>query len=122
MASFAELDEGNIVKRVIAVENDVLLDEDGNESEQKGIDFLTSLYGGGTWLQTSYNGNLRGRLASIGGIYSGPRDLFIPVKPYPSWSYDEDSNTWQPPVSFPADATEPHSWDEITQVWVPSRI
>lgn len=122
MASFAELDEGNIVKRVIAVENNVLLDEDGNESEQKGIDFLTSLYGGGTWLQTSYNGNLRGRLASVGSIYSAPRDLFIPAKPYPSWSYDEDSNTWQPPVPFPADAQEPHSWDEITQVWVPSRI
>ena len=56
MASFAELDEGNIVKRVIAVENDVLLDEDGNESEQKGIDFCKSLYGENTnWKQCSYN-------------------------------------------------------------------
>lgn len=122
MASFAELDEGNIVKRVIAIENAILLDDNGNESEQKGIDFLVSLYGGGKWIQTSYNGNLRGRLAVIGGIYSGPRDLFLPPKPYPSWTYDEDSNTWQPPVAFPANATQPHSWDEVTQVWVPNTI
>lgn len=122
MAHFAEIDEGNIVKRVVVVNNDVLLDENRNESEQKGVEFLRSLYGPSSWLQTSYNGNFRGKFATVGDIYSSPRDKFIPMKPYPSWVYDADSNTWQPPVPFPADATQPHDWDEITQVWVPSRI
>ena len=43
MAHFAEIDEGNIVKQVVVVNNDVLLDENGNESEQKGVEFLISL-------------------------------------------------------------------------------
>lgn len=122
MAHFAEIDEGNIVKRVVTVDNNVLLDEDGNESEQKGIEFLRSLYGPGSWLQTSYNANFRGKFAAIGDIYSSPRDKFIPMKPYPSWTYNADSNTWQPPVPFPANATQPHDWDEVTQAWIPSRI
>jgi hypothetical protein len=122
MAHFAELDEGNIVKRVVVINNETILDEQGNESEAKGVEFLRSLYGSGTWLQTSYNQNFRGKMASVGDIYSSARDKFIPMKPYPSWTYDEDSNTWQPPVPFPANATQPHSWDEITQVWVPSQI
>ena len=36
------------------VHNNELLDENGNELEQKGIDFCTNLFGG-NWLQTSVN-------------------------------------------------------------------
>ena len=39
MAHFAELNQENVVLQVIVVNNDVLIDELGNESEQKGIDF-----------------------------------------------------------------------------------
>ena len=43
MAHFATLDESNIVTQVDVVANDVILDDDGNEQEQLGIDFLTAL-------------------------------------------------------------------------------
>ena len=67
MAHFAELDENNVVKQVIVVANEELLD-DGVESEAKGVAFCQSLLGG-TWIQTSYNNNIRGTFAGIGMIY-----------------------------------------------------
>ena len=44
MAHFADLDASNIVTRVLVVNNDVILDGDGVEQEQLGIDFLLGLY------------------------------------------------------------------------------
>lgn len=76
MAHFAELDENNIVKQVIVVHNNELLDENGNESEQKGIDFCVAHYGG-TWVQTSYNGNIRGQYAGQEMLYNQEKDFFI---------------------------------------------
>ena len=76
MAHFAELDEDNIVKQVIVVHNNELLDENGNESEQKGIDFCIAHYGG-TWIQTSYNRSFRGIYAAIGMSYNKEKDSFI---------------------------------------------
>ena len=55
MATFAELNDNNVVLRTLSVHNNELLD-DGNESEDKGIAFLKSLFGSNTnWKQTSYN-------------------------------------------------------------------
>tara|TARA_R110000868_G_scaffold394234_1_gene665482 strand:- start:135 stop:383 length:249 start_codon:yes stop_codon:yes gene_type:complete len=75
MAHFAELDENNIVQRVIVVHNNELL-VDGVESEQKGIDFCLAHYGG-RWIQTSYNANFRGIYAGAGCIYNEALDVFV---------------------------------------------
>jgi len=75
MAHFAELDENNVVTRVIVIHNNELLNENGNESEQKGINFCVAHYGG-TWIQTSYNGNFRKNFASVGCIYNPVTDEF----------------------------------------------
>ena len=80
MAHFAELNETNIVKQVIVVHNNELLDENGNESEQKGIDFCVNLLGG-TWIQTSYNKNFRGTYAGIGDLYDPVNDVFVTPEP-----------------------------------------
>jgi hypothetical protein len=76
MAHFAELDENSVVTQVIVVHNNELLDENGNESEQKGIDFCVAHYGG-TWIQTSYNNNFRGVYAGVGIIYDPVNDAFV---------------------------------------------
>jgi hypothetical protein len=76
MAHFAELDENSIVKQVIVVNNNELLDENGNESEAKGIAFCQSLFGG-NWIQTSYNGNSRGQYAGVQMFYNKEKDFFI---------------------------------------------
>lgn len=75
MAHFAELDDNNIVQRVIVVHNNELL-IDGVESEQKGIDFCVAHYGG-RWIQTSYNATFRGIYAGIGNIYDEALDVFV---------------------------------------------
>jgi hypothetical protein len=69
MAHFAEIDENNIVLRVLVVDN--LL-------EDVGADFLANTLGlGGTWIQTSYNNNFRGKFAGIGMTYDAVNDVFV---------------------------------------------
>jgi hypothetical protein len=118
MAHFAELDHENIVKRVIVVVNDIIVDSDGNDDEQKGIDFLQSIYGG-WWKQTSYSGTFRKNFAGAGMKYNGIKDAFIAPKPYPSWLLDEDTCRWGPPVVRPDLPTngKTNEWDEDTTSW-----
>lgn len=80
MAHFAQLDENNVVQQVIVVNNSELLDENGVEQESKGIQFCQALLGG-TWIQTSYNGNFRKNYAGAGYVYDSQLDAFIPPKP-----------------------------------------
>jgi hypothetical protein len=82
MAHFAELDENNVVKRVIVVGNADTSDAHGVEKEHIGAAFCERLLGG-TWKQTSYNGNMRKRYAGIGFVYNAALDAFVPPKPYP---------------------------------------
>ena len=120
MAHFAQLDDDNNVINVLVVGNDDCLDGDGNESEGVGISFLQSLVGEDTkWKQTSYNNNFRVRYAAIGGYYDSERDAFMYAKPFPSWTLNEETLDWQPPVDPPEEALErPFVWDEEKQQWV----
>lgn len=117
MAHFAELDESNIVAQVIVVANAELL-VDGVESEAKGIDFLESLYGHRNWKQTSYNGNQRKNYAGVGFTYDAGRDAFIAPQPFASWTLDEATCRWVPPVPYPVNGTD-YKWDESSMQWQP---
>lgn len=116
MAHFAELDENNSVLRVVVVHNNDCLDANGNESESVGAGFCAKLFGG-TWAQTSYNGNFRKNYAGIGYTYDTVLDAFVPPKPYPSWILDTDTAQWQAPVPMPSDGAV-YSWDEASQTWI----
>ena len=117
MAHFATLNESNIVTRVEVINNDVILDGDGVEQEQLGVDFLTSLYGAGrNFKQTSYNNNFRKQYAGLGFTYDVAKDKFIAPQPFPSWSLD-GSDDWQAPVTYPDD-DKVYRWDEDTTNWV----
>lgn len=76
MAHFAKVNADNVVQQVIVVNNDMLLDSEGVEQEALGSAFCEELLGG-NWIQTSYNGNFRGRYAGIGMIYDPVADEFI---------------------------------------------
>ena len=102
MAHFAKI-ENSVVANVIVVNNTVLQDDDGVEVESLGIAFCKKLFGDDTeWVQTSYNNNFRKRYAGIGYTYDSEKDMFIPPKPYPSWSLDSEGD-WQAPVAKPDD-------------------
>lgn len=118
MAHFAQLDENNVVVQVIVVHNNELLDENGNESEAKGIAFCQSLLGEDTrWIQTSYNKKFRKNYAGIGFTYDVALDAFIPAPLYPSWLLNPDTAQWEPPVPYPTDGKR-YKWDEPTLSWI----
>ena len=120
MAHFAKLDKDNKVINVEVVANSVITDSNGQENEQIGINFLRELYEepNGVWKQTSYNGNFRKNFASIGTTYDETRDAFIPVKMYDSWTFNEDTCRYDPPVPKPADTeTSAFFWNEETRNW-----
>jgi hypothetical protein len=126
MAHFAELDETNIVKQVIVVHNNELLDENGNESEQKGIDFCVNLLGG-NWVRTSFNTHagvhetggtpLRKNFATPGSIYDPVRNAFYMPSEYPSWVLNEDTCIMEPPIPYPSDDNY-YLWNEEERGWV----
>ena len=121
MASFAKLWIGNKVEQVLVVHNNVAT------SEQAGVEFLLNLYGSrDTWIQTSYNtyGGVhrlggtpfRKNFAGVDYTYDQTRDAFIPPQPFASWTLNEETCLWDPPVVKPDDG-QIYNWNEETQQW-----
>lgn len=115
MAHFAKLDENNFVVEVIVVHNNELIDENGIESESKGIKFCQNLFGG-KWVQTSYTRSKRKHFAGVGYKYDAERDIFISPKPFESWVFNSESAIWEAPVPYPADKRD-YIWDELSLSW-----
>jgi hypothetical protein len=92
MAHFAELGDNNIVKQVLVLNDHELL-VDGIETESKGQEFLTNLFGG-NWKQTSINNSIRYNYASVGYTYDAVRDAFIAPKPDNASGFDENTCRW----------------------------
>jgi hypothetical protein len=128
MANFCKLKVGNIVERVEKVSNDIAT------TEQAGVEFLQNLYNDrATWKQTSYNTKggvhllggtpFRKNYAGIGYKYDQTRDAFIPPKPYNSWTLNETTCLWDPPVARPEltqeqiDNNNYYTWNETNQTW-----
>ena len=97
MAHFAELSANNIVTSVVVIDNEDCLDGDGNESEAVGVTFSETLFGGGTWKQTSYNNNIRKQFAQVGDTYDAVKDKYIRLKPFASWTLNADDD-WESPL------------------------
>lgn len=108
MSNFAQIDENNIVIQVLVGDN---------ELPNEGYDwFVENL--GGRWIQTSYNNNIRKNFAGIGYFYDEERDAFIPPKPFPSWTLDEETCRWSPPTPYP-EGEIVYTWNEDTSAWEP---
>lgn len=81
----------------------------------------------GEWVKTSYNTQagvhlqnaqpLRKNYAAPGYTYDRIRDAFIPPKPYPSWTLDEETCHWNAPIPMPVDGSA-YVWDEGRSMWV----
>jgi len=125
MAHFARLDENNFVIDVTVIVNEVIVDDQGQENEQIGIDFCKQLFGEDTkWIQASYNGNIRGRYPGIGFKYDSDIDKFVGPKPYPSWTLDPNTGDWVPPIPKPQETQEQidkfitYMWSEEENNWI----
>ena len=90
----------------------------------------------GMWVQTSYNTfggehklggtPLRKNYAGTGFTYDQIRDAFIPPQDFPSWSLNETTCLWEPPIPRPTDG-KLYRWDETlyqsdnTKGWIESK-
>ena len=113
MAHFAKINNG-IVQQVIVAEPeffDTFVDSSPGE-----------------WIQTSYNTKggthlqggtpLRKNFAGVGYTYDVTRDAFYAPQPYPSWTLNDDTCLWEPPVAYPdEDMANTYNWNEETQAW-----
>jgi len=116
MAHFAELDENNIVLRVIVGVDEPL---DGEAIYQQET--------GRVWKKTSYNTPanqhrlggtpFRKNYAGIGYTYDPEMDAFYPPSAFPSWTLDKEVGIWVPPVPMPIDGKF-YLWVEDAQRWI----
>ena len=112
MAHYAKVVDG-VVTQVIVAEADFF------------NDFVDT--SPGQWIQTSYNTRggqhsnggtpLRKNFAGIGFTYDSTRDAFIPPQPYASWTLNDTTCLWEPPVVYPTDG-KAYEWDESVTNWV----
>ena len=117
MAHFAKLGVGNVIEKIVVLDNSIITDNNGNEVEKLGVDYLNKIYNTrDTWKQYSYNKNFRVNAAVIGGTYDQQRDAFIPPKPYNSWLLNETTLLWDPPIPYPNDG-QYYIWNEQTVSW-----
>jgi len=112
MAHYAKVDQGKVIK-VIVAESDFF------------NNFVDS--SPGEWIETSYNTYggqhktggtpLRKNYAGVGYTHDRERDAFIPPKPFESWVLNENTCQWEAPTSMPNDNKE-YRWNESTTSWV----
>jgi len=120
MAHFAELDDNNIVLRVVVIGNDIPANGGTLEDNDMHIDgekWCISFFKGSIWKQTSYNHNFRKQYAGIGYTYDSAKNKFISPQPHNSWALDANDD-WQAPVTYPTNTTEKTiSWNEENLKW-----
>ena len=121
MAHFAKLGVNGKVIAVHGLDNDQMLNADGQEDESVGQQRLQQIHGwpAALWIQTSYNtrGNkyynadgtegdqskkLRGNYAGIGYTWDEDNNIFWPPKPYASWSKNSTTASWNAPITYPS--------------------
>lgn len=117
MAHFAKVVDGIVTQVIVAEPNyfDTFVDSSPGE-----------------WIQTSYNTwggvhydqnrnpdggvALRKNYAGIGFTYDKEKDAFIPIKQYDSWTLNDETCLWEPPVERPDDGNK-YSWNDENQTW-----
>ena len=127
MAHFAELDDNNVVQRVVVVGNDVATAAGplgANDMHVDGETWCVNFFKTGNWKQTSYNNSFRKQYCGTGFTYDPAKDKFLSPQPFNSWTLDANDD-WESPVTFPTitkygdpEKNYDISWDEEGQKWI----
>ena len=138
MAHFAKIGMNGKVIQVTTMSNEVMKDDQGNEVEANGQQWLErhNNWPAQMWIQTSYNTSqnkhssgddskaFRGNYAGIGYTWDEDNQIFWPKQPFPSWVKDLDTASWKSPIGDAPELTEEeieedkrYNWNEGTQAW-----
>ncbi len=144
MAHFAKIGMNGKVIQVLTMDNEEMKDDQGNEIEAKGQEWLErhNNWPSQMWIQTSYNTHrnkhssgddskaLRGNYAGIGYIWDEDNQIFWPKKPFASWVKDTSTASWKSPVGDAPELTVEqksqnesgandwnYEWNETDQQW-----
>jgi hypothetical protein len=120
MAHYAFINNQNIVTEVIVGkdETDTRLNWEQHYAEfRPGMICRRTSYNTSGGVHRTGGTPYRKNYAGIGYTWDPTRDAFIPPKPYPSWSLNEQTCLWNPPVARPIDNNR-YNWDEATTSWV----
>ena len=130
MAHYALLNNDNFVTSVISGADELYLidglDTETNYSNLYNCVAKRTSYNtrGGIHYQSDNNTPsqdqskaFRKNYAGIGYYYDPIRDAFIPPKPFPSWTLNEDTCLWDSPVSYPNDG-KMYEWNEDILNWI----
>jgi hypothetical protein len=101
MSHWAELDEENVVLRVVET------------------DFTSKPELPGLWIETYQDTAKMLNIASAGDLYDEASGTFIPAQPYESWFFSGEDRLWHPPIDMPSDGAF-YSWNEASKDWVAS--
>lgn len=95
---FAVISEANIIENIIVASE---------------IEFVQMFFENNLIVEENQNTGI----AVIGMRYSNSLNRFEQPNLYSSWTFDEDSFLWKPPIPYP-DSPLPHFWSEEAASWV----
>ena len=126
MSHFAKVVDGIVTNVIVAEQEFIDTYDDGIPGEWIQTSYNT--YGGKHYAPNSVDVDdgvaLRKNYAGFGYTYDKTRDAFIPPKPYPSWTLNEDTCLWETPVPYPNPRNEEnydgklYTWDEDIINWI----
>lgn len=150
MAHYAKLGINNKVIFITPLDDSYCLNADGIEDEEVGRQYLERIHGWPLWVKTSYNTiegkhytnkelsvdqskAFRGNFAILGGYFDETNNIFLPQKPYDSWTLDVLNARWTPPVTKPNSVQKQYTengqtkfyyvmWDNNGLRWLGSKI
>ena len=125
MAYYAVLDEYNVVTKIKSAGHENDWNGEVEWEKETGLVHKRTSYNtrGGIHYDPETNEPsqdqskaFRKNYAGIGFTFDATRDAFIPPKPYPSWTLNEESCLWESSVPHPNDE-QIYNWNEETQTW-----
>src|SRR5210317_1308505 len=124
MAHFAKISENNIVLQVLTLDNENMLNDQNQETESVGQQYLETHnnWPSNLWIQTSYNTinnqhikggtAFRGNYAGIGYSWDSSNNIFWPPQPFNSWTKNTSTASWEAPITVPSITTYTGVWTQ----------
>lgn len=127
MGHYAFLDENNVVTEVIVGRNedevvDGISDWEAHYGEIRNQLCKRTSFNMANGIHHAGKEPFRYNYAGIGFTFDptkGTHGAFIPPQPFPSWTLNNDTCNWEPPVPRPTvEDSDTYKWDEESQSWI----